>query len=102
MKDSTDIWLIVIGSLIVILLLFVLSSPARAHDDGIWKDADTYKSEGSGRCGMGYVLSYTGEQTWQPYLYAGHWHMTEWVMPTPNCKLFFIKLEGEDNNGDDQ
>ena len=86
-----------------LILLFTLANPARAHESGVWTDAEGFSSHGTSRCGMGYVLAYTGEQTWQPYLYAaGHWHRTLGVMPTPSCMLFFKQLEKENTDGNDK
>jgi hypothetical protein len=84
--------------MVLMLVGFWGWNPAEAHENEIWKDAEKHVSHGTHRCGMGYILAYTGEQTWQPYLMAGHMHMTDEAMPTPSCKLFFNWLDAQDTS----
>jgi len=82
---------------ILMLMAFELRM-ARAHENQVWIDAERFYAEGQKQCGMSYILAYTGNQTWQPYLMAinkegyRHWHKTPWEQDTPSCKKMFQQL----------
>jgi hypothetical protein len=90
---------------VIILLLILLSfvagmfvESAWGHETEIWHDANKYLMDGAGGqspCGMGYILAHQANGRWQPYLIAGHWHVTTWDMPTASCDAFFDRMNEE-------
>ena len=87
-------WIVITG----LVILFTCSNPARAHETEIWHDANKYIMSGTGGqkdCGMGYRLSHQANGEWQPYLFAGHWHIAHWTLPTPSCDAFYDRLNKE-------
>ena len=96
-----NVYLILLA-IFLLILLFVWSNPAKAHETEIWKDTDKYISYGQAPCGMGYVLSRQANGRWQPYLYtSGHWHITTWDMPTSSCDAFYDRMNEEAFGKDD-
>jgi hypothetical protein len=93
-----NVYLILLA-IFLLILMFVWSNPAKAHENEIWKDANKYLMSGTGgqvNCGMGYKLAHQANGRWQPYLYAGHWHVTEWMVVSSNCESFMRILQTEE------
>ena len=85
---------LIIYVIIVIASIVGLVALGHAHEDAIWSDHKGMgPCYGSANCGMGYVLCHDGQGNYQPYLFAdGHFHVTEWTMPTYSCDAFFEEL----------
>jgi len=94
-------WILLTATLII--FLFVFSNPAKAHENGLWKDAGaTGQMYGYKRCGMGYYLAGNADGSQRALLLAGlHWHELGINFDADVTCKEFMRLLKERSNGYD-